>query len=70
MSFLFLWKVSYTDQQNISLLGEIARNYGVTWDVLKLHLVNGVGELQPRPQAYTRYAGEPSYQPEAWNRAR
>ena len=28
--------------------------------------------LQPRPQAYTRYANErePSYQPEAWNRAR
>ena len=25
---------------------------------------------QPRPQAYTRYASEPSYQPEAWNRAR
>ena len=26
--------------------------------------------IQPRPQAYTRYASEPSYQPEAWNRAR
>ena len=28
------------------------------------------GPGQPRPQAYTRYASEPSYQPEAWNRAR
>ena len=34
------------------------------------HVISQVEIPQPRPQAYTRYASEPSYQPEAWGRAR